>query len=856
MKDPVCGMDVDPKKAAFSEKQDGKTVYFCSKKCHDEFTESKALASEHCAISITGMHCASCAKSIESALKKVDGVEEANVNFASEKAHIKYSPAKADRKDLEDAIEKSGYKPVRQKASSDGVATLNLTVIGMDNPHCVGTVKGALKSLAGVVDTDLSVTQKAIITYDPARVMPEEIKRRISDAGYQAVDAGAEDTERAARDKERRGLKTRLLVAGILSVPLLYVSMGPHVGLPLPGFIEENMALIQLILTFPIMLAGHQFFERGFLALIRARTATMDTLVAIGTGSAFLYSLFVSIMIWTGNQNYSHEMLYFEVAGVLIAFILLGKFLEAIAKGRTSEAIKKLMGLQAKTATVIRDGKEVEISVDQVIIGDVIIVKPGQKVPVDGEIVKGSSAVDESMITGESIPVEKSVGDEVIGSTINKTGSFQFKATKIGADTALSQIIQLVEQAQGSKAPIQKLADTISSYFVPIVIGVALLSFLTWYSLGFGFAFSLTIFVAVLIIACPCALGLATPTAVMVGTGLGAERGILIKSAEALQIAHKLDTIVFDKTGTLTRGEPQVTDVIAVSGDEKTVLRYAAIAEKSSEHPLGEAILRRAKDDKLRIPEPDEFSSVTGKGVRARYKKAHVLLGNRALMQEDKVAFAEHEDTISSLEEQGKTVMLIAKDKELLGLIAVADTLKEHSKSAVEDLQRMGKEVILLTGDNTRTGEAIGRQLGIEHVIAEVMPEDKANHVKSLQAEGKRVAMVGDGINDAPALTQADIGIAIGSGTDIAIEAGDMVLIKEDLRDVVTAIDLSAFTMRKIKQNLFWAFFYNTVGIPVAAGVLYPFTGWLLSPVLAGAAMAFSSVSVVSNALLMKRYSR
>ncbi|UCF86395.1 MAG: copper-translocating P-type ATPase, partial [Desulfobacteraceae bacterium] len=522
--------------------------------------------------------------------------------------------------------------------------------------------------------------------------------------------------------------------------------------------------------------------------------------------------------MWSGSTIYSMQNLYYEIAGFLIAFILLGKMLEAIAKGKTSEAIKKLMGLQPKTALVLRQGQEREIPVEEVVLDDIVIVKPGLKIPVDGIVTEGYSSVDESMITGESIPVEKSKGSEVIGATINKTGSFRLRATKVGKDTALAQIIKLVEEAQGSKAPIQKLADTISAYFVPGVVAIALLAFVVWLLAGEGFLFALTILIAVLIIACPCALGLATPTAVMVGTGIGAENGILIKSAESLQNARGIHAVVFDKTGTLTKGEPELTDVIAYNAAEKEVLQLAASVEKNSEHPLGEAIVKGATKKNIALKEVKNFESITGKGVSAKLKGREVILGNRGLMQSRDIDISEAQSDLERLENEGKTAMLVALDNHLIGAVAVADTLKEFSKEAVAKLKSMGKQVIMITGDNRRTGKAIAKQLGIDRVLAEVLPQDKAREVKKLQSEGLKVAMVGDGINDAPALTQADIGIAIGTGTDIAIESGDIVLIKDDLRDVVMAMDLSRYAMRKIKQNLFWAFFYNSAGIPIAAG--------------------------------------
>ncbi len=799
------------------------------------------------------MHCASCAVNIERALKKQKGVHKASVNFVSEKATVKYDPSQASREDVENAIKKTGYEVISESGEQ---VELRLTVVGMDNPHCMGTVEGVLKNLEGVESQELSVNQKAVIRYDSSVVSPARIKKAIKDAGYEPIEESAEavDREKEAREREIRSLRRKVLISVILSIPLAYFVMGPHMGLGIPSIIHDNLPIIELLLTTPIIIAGRDFYTRGIRVIFRSRTATMDTLVAIGTGTAFVYSLVVTYLFLTGVPGFGVENLYYEVAGLLIMFILLGKYLEAVAKGRTSEAIKKLLGLQAKTATVIRDGKEVEIPIEKVVAGDKVIVKPGQKVPVDGVILDGHSSVDESMITGESMPVEKQKGDTVIGSTINKTGSFTFRATKVGKDTMLSQIIKMVEEAQGSKAPIQKLADTVSAYFVPGVVIIALASALIWYFLGMGFLFALTIFIAVLIIACPCALGLATPTAIMLGTGLGAQNGILIKNAESLQEAGKVETIIFDKTGTLTKGEPEVTDVFSVNHGNTEVLRLAAAVEKRSEHPLGEAIIRKAKESKVSIPDVKNFSAIVGKGVSADYRGKKIYLGNRKLMEEQKIGITRLGEKAREFEEQGKTAMYVAYGNQPIGLIAVADTLKEYSKEAVEKLHEMGKEVVMITGDNKRTGEAIAGQVGIDRVLAEVLPEDKANEIKKLQAGGKKVAMVGDGINDAPALAQADIGIAIGSGTDVAIETGDIVLVKDDLRDVVTGIDLSNYTMKKIKQNLFWAFFYNSAGLPIAAGILYPFFGFLLSPVIAGAAMAFSSVSVVSNSLLMKRY--
>lgn len=731
-------------------------------------------------INIIGMHCASCVLKIEKSLKILEGVYEAKVNFASGRAYINYNPDKVTRENLEEAIKKAGYTPVKERAGID--------------------------------------------------------------------------VESEAREKEIRILRIKFIIAAIFGVPLLYFAMAHHLGLPVFNFVIKNMALVQLLLTTPILIAGYQFYTKGISAVIKTKAANMDTLVAIGTGSAYLYSLFVSWQIWWRNPNYDVTNLYYEVAGILIVFILLGRWLESIAKGKTSEAIKKLLGLQPKVAIVLRDGQEKEIPIEEVAVGDIIVVKPGQKIPVDGIVIEGHSSVDESMITGESIPVEKIKGSEVIGATINKTGSFKFKATKVGKDTTLAQIIKLVEEAQGSKAPIQELADKISAYFVPAVVVIGILAFIIWFLAGQSFVFSLTVFIAVLIIACPCALGLATPTAVIVGLGLGAQNGILIRNAASLQIAHRINAVVFDKTGTLTKGEPQVTDVIAYDGQEKDILGVAAAVEKNSEHPLADAIIKAAGARNIELKDTEEFKTIPGKGIEATLGNNRILLGNRRLMQDEAIDISKIEEDLKKIENEGKTVMLVASNNRIIGLIAVADTLKEYSKEAVVALKKLGKQIIMITGDNRITAQAIARRLGIDRVFAEVLPQDKANEVKKLQDEGLKVAMVGDGINDAVALAQADLGIAIGTGTDVAVESGDIILIKDDLRDAVVAMDLSRYAIKKMKQNLFWAFFYNLAGIPIAAGVLYPFTGFLLNPIIAGLAMAFSSLSVVSNSLLMKRY--
>jgi len=725
-----------------------------------------------------------------------------------------------------------------------------ILISGMHCASCAQIIEKSLNKTEGISTVNVNLaTEKAMMDYDEKVITEDKIRKIIEDLGYKPFkeDGKTHDRENIERQKEIKQLKNLFLLSLILSIPIFVISMPlKWLNIILP---YENIIL--LVLATPVQFfVGYKFYKGAYSAL-KNKSANMDTLIAIGTSAAYFYSLFVVFL-----PNVLGNHVYFESAAMIITFIMLGKWLEAVTKGKSSEAIKKLIGLQPKTAMVVRNGKEIEIPISQLVIGDIVIVKPGQKIPVDGIIVKGSSSVDESMITGESIPVEKKKGDTVIGATINKNGSFKFKATKIGKDTVLSQIIKLVEEAQGSKAPIQKLADKVSGIFVPTVILIAITAFVLWFFVfSQTFVFSLTVFVAVLIIACPCALGLATPTAIMVGTGKAAENGILIKNSEALENAHKITTIVFDKTGTLTKGEPVVTNVLPLNRfNNKEILKYAAIAEKKSEHPLADAIVNKAKEEKIKISDSDSFEAIPGKGIIAGYNRKEILFGNRNLMKKYNIKIHIHEEKISNLENEGKTVMILALDNEIIGLIAVADTLKEYSKEAVKKLYKMGKEIIMITGDNERTAKGIAKQLGINSVLAEVLPEDKEKEVAKLQKQGKVVAMVGDGINDAPALAKANIGIALGAGTDIALETGQIVLVKNDLRDVVTSIDLSNYTIKKIKQNLFWAFFYNSIGIPVAAGILYPFTGFLLNPMIAGAAMAFSSVSVVSNSLLMKNY--
>jgi Cu+-exporting ATPase len=866
--DPICGMEVD-EKTALSVEYEGKAYYFCSPGCRDKFlaerglllspaTEAKPLQLgeggeqlEKANIPITGMHCASCAASIEESLNKVEGVSKVAVNFATEKAYVEYDPSKASPQALEEAIKEAGYGVLKEEAQY-----LNLKVIGMDNAHCLGTVEAALKGVKGIVSSQLFLNERAKIVFDPALTTKEIIKKAIKDAGYTPVEETTVDREKEARRRDIRTLRIKFFVSLAFAAPLLYFAMGPHVGLPEPSIPDWSMALLQLLLATPIIGAGYQFYTVGLRAVVKSYRASMDTLVALGTGTAYLYSLAISILIWMGNPNYTSHDLYYEVAGLLIVFILLGRMLEALAKGRTSESIRKLLALQPRTALVVRDGKEQEVPVEEVIVGDTVIVKPGGNVPVDGVVLEGSSSVDESLLTGESIPVEKTVGDEVIGGTMNKSGWLKFKAVRVGSDTALAQIVRLVEEAQGSKAPVQRLADTVSAYFVPTVLGIGLVTFLAWYLSGSALSFSLTAFIAVIIIACPCALGLATPTAVIVGTGKGAENGILIRDAATLEKACQVNTVVFDKTGTLTRGKPEVTDIIPVSNPHSAdeILRLAAAAERRSEHHLSEAIVAKAEERKLAIPEIDSFTAIAGKGIEAKYNKTTILVGNRKLFADKAIDIKAVEGSITQLEGEGRTVVLVGIEGKIIGMIAIADTAKPSAVETVAWLKRQGKQVVMITGDNRRAAESIAHSLGIDRVLAEVLPEDKANEIKRLQEKGEKVAMVGDGINDAPALVQADVGIAIGSGTDIAIESGGIVLVKDDLRDVARTLDLSCYTMRKIRQNLFWAFFYNVISIPIAAGVLYPFYGFLLNPIIAGAAMAFSSVSVVTNSLSMRRY--
>ncbi len=795
------------------------------------------------------MFCATCVRAIEKSLLKLEGVSEASVNLAAGSVTVTHDAATTGHSDMEDAIREAGYEPV---------SMLHKTVIGIKGMTCAACVRAVEKALAGLEGVESAsvnlAANNAVVTYDPARVSFAQFEKVVADAGYKAIPPLETGAVSAPQDYgEVRRLKVQFIVAAVFAAPLAYVAMGSHFGGPIPAFVERNMALVQLLLTLPIIIVGYRFYTRGLVSLARTRVANMDTLVALGTGTAFVYSLVASIGIWTGSRTFTAHQLYYETAGILITFILLGNMLEAVAKGRTGEAIRKLAGLQARTALIERDGSETDIPVEQVRAGDIVIVRPGEKIPVDGEVTDGASTVDESMLTGEPVPATKKPGDAVTGATINRSGSFKFRATRVGADTVLAQIIRLVQEAQGSKAPVQRLADTIAAFFVPVVVSIAIAAFIVWLLTGHDFSFALKAGIAVLIISCPCALGLATPTAIMVGTGLGASKGILVKNAQALQAMNSVTTVVFDKTGTLTRGEIRLTDTVPLGGMSKDeILRLAGIAEKRSEHPLGEAIALAAGE----TPDPDEFETVEGKGVRVKSEGKTVLVGSRKLLSDAGIDSGPAEDRLAALERDGKTAVLVAVDGGLAAVIAVADTLKENAAGAVRRLREMGKSAIMLTGDNERTARAIAARAGIDEVIADVLPAEKAQQVKNLQQAGRKVAMVGDGVNDAPALAQADVGIAIGSGTDVAIESAQIVLVRDDVMDVARAAALSAYTMRKIRQNLFWAFFYNSVGIPVAAGALYPVFKTLLHPIIAGLAMSFSSVSVVTNSLLMKRFGR
>ncbi|HZK31147.1 MAG TPA: heavy metal translocating P-type ATPase [Methanoregula sp.] len=792
-------------------------------------------------LKISGMHCATCAINIEESLGQLKDVSKVQVNFGTDTAHVEFDPKKVSLTELEKAVKTAGYDVVNHEVT--------IKIGGMVCATCVQTIETALRALPGIISANVNLgTEKAYVAFNPSISTIPEMKKAIEDAGYQYLGiAGevSEEAEKIAREKDLHDKFLRFSIGFAVSIPLMIA-----MWVPLP-ISMHTLAYIMLAVSAPVFyFVAYPIFRAASMAL-RNRSLNMDVMYAMGTGVAFVASV-----MGTFGIILTHEFMFYDTAIMLASFLMLGRYLEARAKGRTSEAIRKLAGLRAKTATIIREGREEEIPVEDVVVGDIVVVKPGSKVPVDGEVVGGASYVDESMITGEPVPPLKSPGSRVVGGTINTNSVLSVKATKVGRETVLAQIIQLVEDAQGSKPPVQRIADIAVTYFIPAVIAIAGISFIVWFFvLNSTLLFALTALISVLVVACPCALGLATPTAVTVGVGRGAELGILIKNGEALEIAEKVTTVVFDKTGTLTKGKPEVTDIIPFGISESTLLGLTAGVEMNSQHPLAQAVVRKAKNAGISIPQADHFDTFGGKGVVATVLSENVLAGNRLLMQEKGVTVSDAvEVQIAAFEQDGKTAILIAAGMQLAGIIAIADTLKETSGESVRQLKKMGIQVVMITGDNKRTADAISRQIGIDRVIAEVLPQDKAAEVKALQEKGEIVAFVGDGINDAPALARADVGIAIGSGTDIAIESGDVVLIKDDLLDAVAAIQLSKKVMGRIKGNIFWAFAYNTALIPVGAGVLYPFFGFTFKPELAALAMAMSSVTVVSLSLLLKKY--
>lgn len=814
-----------------------------------------------------GISCQVCVNKIEKKLSKLEGMKEAVVNLSTEKLSVDYDETILKEETIIETVKKLGYEIEEESELKD----VELDIDGISCQVCVNKIEKKVSKLNGVKSVIVNLaSSRGKIVYDSDVIKLSEILEVMKKMGYTGT-KHEESSENLRDKKKEEHLKREFLefkIAIIFSAIVFYIAMGTMIGLPVPAIISPdvnplNFAIVQFILALPVVYIGRRFYIIGIKQLFM-KSPSMDSLIATGTGSALIYSIYGTFKIAEGDYHYVHS-LYFESAVVILALILLGKYLEGVSKGKTSEAIKKLMSLKSKKANLVRNGEIVQVDIEEVEKGEVLLVKPGESIPVDGKVIDGNSTVDESMLTGESIPMDKAAGDIVYGASINKNGSLKIEATAVGKDTVISKIIKLVENAQGSKAPIAKIADKVSAYFVPIVMLIATAAGIIWYFLGsHGIVeinntpsiFALTIFISVMVIACPCSLGLATPTAIMVGTGRGAELGILIKSGEALEKAHKVNAVVFDKTGTLTEGKPRVTDILTMEGyKENDTLQIAGALEQHSEHPLGEAIVEEAKERGLVFPQVTDFISITGQGVYGKIEESEVLIGNIKLMKAKNIEIT-MEKELDELASQGKTPMYMAIDGKFLGIIAVADVMKKEAVDTIKELKTRGYKIGMITGDNKITAEAIGKQVGIDMIFAEVTPEDKYLKVKELQNEGYNVAMVGDGINDSPALVQADVGIAIGGGTDIAMESADIVLMKRDLRDVLTAMDLSNATIRNIKQNLFWAFIYNTLGIPIAAGLLYPFTGHLLNPMIAGGAMAMSSVSVVTNALRLKKFKK
>ena len=792
-------------------------------------------------IKISGMHCATCAVNIEESLAGITDVSKAQVNFGTDTAHVEYDPTKVSLATLEKAVKDVGYDVVNSQVT--------IKVGGMMCATCVETIETSLKELPGIVSATVNLgTEKAYVMYNPSVSGIDDMKKAIEVAGYQYLGISgevSEEAEKIARDKDLHDKFVRFMVGFAVSIPLM-VAM----WVPLPISMQQ-LGYVMLVISTPVFAyVAYPIFRAAWISLSH-RMLSMDVMYAMGTGVAFVSSVFGTFGIVL-----THEFMFYDTAIMLAAFLMLGRYLEGRAKGRTSEAIKKLAGLRVKTAILIRDGHEIEVSVEDVVVGDQVIVKPGAKVPVDGEVIAGESYVNEAMITGEPVPPLKTPGSRVVGGTLNTNSVLTVRATKVGKETMLAQIIQMVEDAQGSKPPVQRIADVAVTYFIPVVLIIAALTFVVWFFLlGSTLLFALTALISILVVACPCALGLATPTAVTVGVGRGAQLGILIRNGEALEVAEKVTTVIFDKTGTLTKGKPEVTDLIPVGISELTLLSFAASVEKNSQHPLAQAIVRRAENRGINIEPAEQFDTFGGKGVAAKVLSEIVLIGNRAFLQEKGVAVPTGlDERITALEQDGKTAVLVAAGGQMAGVIAIADTLKDTTRDAITQFKKMGVRIVMITGDNKRTADAIARQIGIDRVIAEVLPQDKEAEVKKLQVQGEVVAFVGDGINDAPALAQADVGIAIGSGTDVAIESGDIVLMKDDLLDSVAAVQLSKKVMGRIKGNIFWAFAYNAALIPVAAGVLYPSFGITFRPELAALAMAASSVTVVTLSLLLTKY--